>query len=171
MSPSSGVQNVGVVWGDSCLGFEFRLKDFAQHTEITSAFDQYRIKSVTFTFVPAKSEADLVGTALKPVMFMCEDHDDLNMSQARSGPTALLSHSGMKWARYEDPVTIKCKPQAWITSGITKSKLVGGWSPTTNDEVVHYGVKFTLAKDSYTANYTYGFSVILKAVIECKHFA
>ena len=169
----------GYQWSNDAFAFLFRLNDFNEYTDITNSFDQYRIKSVSISYIPAYPDATIAEGKRVPVWIAAEDHDDILLTSL-SYPEKLSSKQGSKMLRMgESIVNMKVKPQAWSshTANVPKTKILGGWLPTVNSDVYHYGVKAAPIKQTLsnppsgnpTATTLYSVTLMMKAVIECKH--
>jgi hypothetical protein len=168
------VTAAGYQWGNDCFGLSFKLSDFPEYTDLTNAFDQFRIKSALVTFIPSRESSPANTGASLPVMVACEDRDDINLSGLTT--EKLASKQGMKYFRLEDPFTVKCRPTPWTyeTGGVAKSKVLGGWIPCTNNQTQHFGLKLAPIKGSFTqalagTPQVYTCTVMIRINVECKH--
>lgn len=173
---NSAVAGDGFVYSNNCVGMVFKLVDFPQYTDLTNAFDQYRMKYVSITFMPARytgepSDANPPADfSVIPTWLFAEDRDDVNF-----GPNyenVLASKQGMKFTRMSEPFTIRVRPQAWTnTSNVSKTKVLGGWIPTTVADAIHFGLKAMPLPSGIANSETYGYNLCMciKASFECKH--
>lgn len=172
MSTSGGnIDNLGFHWSGGSFGYVVRLTDFNEFLDIKNSFDQYRIKSCSFTFIPARDEGIVNSSFQLPVLVAAEDKDDVSLTGLTT--EKLSSKQGMKYFRLEDPFTLRIKPTPWTNESTTqpKSKILGGWLPTVNDSVKHYGLKVRpiLNSLSVTANgANYLFTLMVKISVEGK---
>lgn len=159
----------GYQWGSNAFGFISRLADFNEYTDIKNSFDQYRIKSVSFTFIPSRDDAQVNSGQKLPVLICCEDRDDILLTAAT--PEKLSAKQGMKFFRLENPFTVKTRPTAWSSesSSAPKTKILGGWLPCVNDTVMHYGLKLAPISTTLSTSSTYEFTLMVKASVEAKH--
>jgi len=170
---SATADTLGYQWGNDSLQYTFRLADFNEYTDLKSAFDQYRIKSATVMFIPQRDEASIgaVSQGL-PTFIIAEDRDDINNAGAVSGPEKLSSKQGSKFFRLDEPFTFRAKPCPWTGAANAregKTKVLGGWIPTTNDVVQHYGIKLAPIAASMISSTDYNWTFVVKINVECKH--
>ena len=102
-----------------------------------------------------------------PSFCMVEDRDDVNLEADIDN---LLSKEGCKIVRFDKPLSLRLSPQAWaLGSDNNKTKILGGWCPTTQVGTFHYGLKLKPVKESVPPGYTYSFTVVAKISVEGKH--
>lgn len=147
----SGTQQVG-------FGMVFRLSQAAVTTDLTSLFDNYRIKKVVLRFNPLINSAPGDNTALTggtsplsinalPMLHVAPDFDDSN------APTAIetvLQNSYAKSYRLDKPFTITLTPRAQSVVTATGATTAGGlapagqWFDCQSPDIDHHGLKMWL---------------------------
>lgn len=166
----------GIQWasGSACLAF--RLSHFEQYQDLSSSFDQYRLKSVSIQFIPGQDSVSVeqANFLTCPTWVLVEDKDDINLGTNISNAAFLTSKQGNRVKRFDEPFTMRLSPKAWLQdASLVKSAVVGGWIPTSNFDVLHYGVKMAPIADTMnnliSAAPAYQVSIIIKCVVECKH--
>lgn len=150
---SSGFTSItsGVKFGGA---FSFQLAQCANVSEITSLFDNYRIKKVVLRFDYSVNQAPATtaspptqqATAV-PIMHICPDYDDNAVPAAR---TSVLENGYARTVRLDKTFTMTLTPraQSTVTSGSVSGLVAGGllplgqWLDSSSTQVPHFGVKF-----------------------------
>lgn len=141
----------GVKFGGA---FSFQLAQCANVSEITSLFDNYRIKKVVLRFDYSVNQAPSTvaspsgnqATAV-PIMHICPDFDDNAVPAAR---TSVLENGYARTVRLDKTFTMSLTPraQSTVTSGSASGLVAGGlmplgqWLDAASTQVPHFGVKF-----------------------------
>lgn len=144
----------GVSFGGA---LKFQLGHLANVSEITSLFDNYRIRAVKIDIMatfnsgesyinsaPGVSQTSTVG--IIPTMHYTIDHDD---ATAPTNVVMVMENSYAKSKRMDRPFSIVIKPRAQQMIGTTAgASAVGGilpsstWIDNAATNVNHYGLKF-----------------------------
>jgi len=176
-SSGGSVITYGIGWASNSVALAFRLSHFDQYQDLSNSFDQYRIKSVNLNFIPSQDSATIEQLFNQlPSWVMCEDKDDINLGSSISNAQFLTSKQGNRVKRFDEPFSMRLSPKAWLQDAqLVKSAVTGGWIPTSNYDVLHYGLKLAPIVDTVKDQSgtplgpTYQVCIILKCTVECKH--
>lgn len=167
--------------------FKFMLNQCAETSEITSLFDNYRIKKVRLAFMYSGTDASTgtqgaAAAALAcPIMHYCYDPDDNKTPGSRE---EVLASGYAKSTRLDRIVYVDIVPRAQtpVTAGPASSGgastvvAVGGlmnrnqWYDSTNAAVEFYGLKFWIDQfPSVTSDNQYALTITPTFYIEGKN--
>lgn len=144
-SDASMTSQVGAI---TTWGISFTLADVPNISQLTSVFDQYRIRGIKFTLIPQFNTNQLsVSTAKAPDMYLVRDYDD------NAQPTdlnLLRNYESCKMVSPLKGITMAFRPNialaaygAGAFSSYANQK--SGWIDCGNTAVAHYGVKCGIA--------------------------
>lgn len=151
--PDQFIQNAsqaGIAW-------RFSLNQVANFTEITSLFDNYRLKKVTLTFTYTANVAMVPsngGGQSVPIMHHAYDPDDDSTPVNR---TSVLENGYTKTTRLERVFSIDIIPRAQSVINNGTGGVAGGllarntWLDCDSPDVKHYGEKCWLECFPYCA--------------------
>ena len=159
----------------------FSLNQIANPSEITSLFDNYRIKSIRLKFIVSADSAQVPGSATGllsylPIMHFTIDPDDAAVPLTL---TQVLENSYAKSIRLQDMVNLTVAPRAnavvaqnpssttAVASGILSPSQ---WLDCATPNVFHYGMKFWI--DQWPGNIdvaNMSVQIIPTYYIECRN--
>ena len=124
-----------------------RLVDVPSYTDFTNLYDQYKIISVKFAYLPRGNQADL-GTSGSQItrLFSVLDYDD---SVVPTSIDQLCEYQNLKMTNTSKAHVRSFQPRyiREIDTGLGatgKEVVRGGWIDCTNNNVTHRGIKLAL---------------------------
>lgn len=146
-NPVTGVVNFAC---DTNTGVGFKLNSIPGYSELTSLFDQYRIKSIRVTWRPQFNTAPMTANAdaLCPTLITVPDYNDATLLTTRA---QYLQYEGVRSELLDHPITRTFWPRPsmavynnMITTGYAAPD-TAPWIDTTSPGAEHYAVKWALA--------------------------
>lgn len=177
MSGSMG----GFVAGANGLNLSFTLDSLQNYAEITNLFDSYRIVKIVTTFIPLESAGGYeigpsgsatgaVLQAVHPVLLYASDENDVTSGSESS----LIQQENVRMTRLDKMFSYSFKPVPYVSDGLGRTKVLGGWCPANNPSVIHYGLKMNVLADTLwpvdgtNSTQAHRFLMMHKFVIEAK---
>lgn len=130
-------------------GLVFSLADLQRDNQFfTTAFDQYRINSVTCKITYTSSMAGATSSSVNPTLYMYVDRDDGNIPTSIAG---VLGKQGLRRFEFNDrsktstSITFKPKVLTSLFDGSATTTYAGvarsGWLDCAHPAIQHYGLK------------------------------
>lgn len=137
----------GNTTGWSAWGLVGRLSDLPQVGDLTSLFDEYRIRKIVYNIVPAQNTISS-STSVAPIIYTTLDSDGgfqhssendmLQYDACRLVKNALRPFSvTVNWPRFKSAITTE---NTGGTSSVVSGKPTTGWINCDQTNIYHYGM-------------------------------
>ncbi len=164
------LSSLSISTSDQLAAYAISLEDFPSYTNLTNAFDEYRILNVTFHFVSGQSRSYWDGTTSvgMPSLLTATDFDDAATPASKD---KVLADSTCRIHDLSKVVSRSFKPKVsqnyWQNSLATGfGSAVDRWIDCSSPGVEHFGLKCCLSPDASTANHGNKVRVFATADIE-----
>lgn len=132
---------------DQNIVYTFKLSDLPNYTEITSLYDQYKIKSVQLKIVPTKTESDVSNSSLTTSIYPLHSVLDFSDATALTGINDYLQYSTYKMTSPMRMLKRFCYPKQLQyaydqTSGAAAlADIKNSWIRSESPDIQHLGIK------------------------------
>jgi len=154
------------------------LQLFPNYIELTQLFDEYRIKSVTWKFMPSQINAENTGTGVLGVT--PAQVSTLSTVEDRTDGTPISLSAMMNYQSFQTVLLDKTRRRTFrnpcVATQLYVSAIAAGYSPlrspwinADDNTVPHYCGKGALSNKAAAATCVISYTIYVSAVIECRN--